>query len=289
MVINLLARFFYFLIGITPISLLKIWENFAYFIAKYLLRYRKNVVRKNLELAFPNQSDKYYKEIENDFYRYFVRNFVEMAKTGSLTTTQLKSLVHFSDLEEIKRFLNEGRSVILAFGHHNNWVWPMIVSELIDVPVYMVYQKLSNNHIDSWLRNNHCAPKVTYIEKKSTTRYFLKASKEKIPSIFMMVADQSPSADKGIYWADFFNIKTPFYRGLEFFGTKFNMPIFFDETLQIERYHYDNTLYLLYDGSELVEEGDITQRFANVLESAIRKQAGNYLWSHRRWKKVTKY
>lgn len=57
MVINLLAKFFYFLIGITSISWLKIWENFAYFIAKYPLRYRKNVVRKNLELAFPNQSD----------------------------------------------------------------------------------------------------------------------------------------------------------------------------------------------------------------------------------------
>ena len=33
----------------------------------------------------------------------------------------------------------------------------------------------------------------------------------------MMVADQSPSSDKGIHWVDFMNIKTPFYRGIEFF------------------------------------------------------------------------
>lgn len=289
MFLNWIARLSYFLIGITPFPLLGIWEYLGYFFTRYLLRYRRKVVRKNLELAFPNRSNTYYKKLEKQFYRYFVANFLEMAKTGFLSTSKLKSLCQFTDTNEIKKCIEQGKSVILAFGHHNNWVWPMILSETINAPVYMIYQQLSNKHIDGWLRNNRSVPNVTFVEKKSATRYFLKSAKEKVPSIFMMVSDQSPSSGNGFYWAEFMNIKTPFYRGVDFFATKFGMPVFFTETIHIKKYHYQNSFHLIYNGSEQVEEGVITQRFAKALEQAIAKQPGNYLWSHKRWKKLVKY
>ncbi len=105
----------------------------------------------------------------------------------------------------------------------------------------------------------------------------------------MMVADQSPSSDKGIHWVDFMNIKTPFYRGIEFFSTKFNMPVFFTETIGTKKYNYEHTFRLIYDGTEKVKEGIITQRFASALEEAVKKQPENYLWSHKRWKKIIEY
>ena len=289
MFLNLIARFFFVLIGITPFPLLGIWEYSAYFVTRYILKYRKKVVRKNLELAFPKQSDAYYKKLEKQFYHYFVRNFLEMAKTAHISGSTLASLNRFSNVDEINKYLREGKSVILAFGHHNNWVWPMILSEMVNAPVYMVYRQLANKHIDGWLRNNRCAPNVIYVEKKSTARYFLKAAKEQQPSVFMMVADQSPSSDKGIHWVDFMNIKTPFYRGIEFFSTKFNMPVFFTETIGTKKYNYEHTFRLIYDGTEKVKEGIITQRFASALEEAVKKQPENYLWSHKRWKKIIEY
>jgi len=105
------------------------------------------------------------------------------------------------------------------------------------------------------------------------------------------VADQSPSSDKekGIIWTDFMGIKTPFFRGAEFFGCKFNLPIFFVETINTKKYTYQNNFHLIYDGNEKLQNGIVTQRFASLLEEAVKKQPGRYLWSHKRWKKVISY
>lgn len=284
-----IAWFFQVLVRLTPSSLHFIWENIVYFLLRHIFRYRKKVVWKNLEFIFPEQSYSYYNKLEKQFYHFLARMFLEMAESYYMNDKNVLSHIRFANIEIIHDFLNQGKSVIIALGHHNNWIWQVIISEILKCPAYMVYKPLSNKYVDRRVRNSHYAPLASYIDSDSTTKYFLKAVKEKQPSVFIMLADQYPPPSVNSFQVDFLGVKTPFYRGVEFFAKKFNMPVIFGETINIKDSTYETFYDIIYDGSESLEKGEITQRYATSLSDAIKKQPGNYLWSHRRWKKIIKY
>ncbi len=289
MLTSFFARLLQILIGYTPHFLLFFWDYFIYFITYHLLHYRKKVVQKNLKLAFPDKSKNYYKKIEKQFYHYFARLIIDIAINGTTNKTKRLKYLKFENINEIKKCLSEGKNVMIALGHLSAWTTQIILSEVLEVPVYMVYKPLSNKYIDNWLRNNLHSPNTIFIDNRSAARHILKVSKQGTPSVFLMVADQSPATDTGVHWVDFFGINTPFHRGIEFLATKFNMPVFFADILYIKPFEYTTKYHLIYNGEEKVESKTITQRFANVLEKAICEHPGDYLWSHKRWKKVIKY
>ncbi len=284
-----IARFFQLLVRLTPSSLLFIRENIVYFLLCHIFRYRKKVVRKNIEFVFPDKSSGYYKKMENQFYHFLSRMFIEMAESYYMNIDDVLSHFKFKNVEIIQNFLKQDKSVILALGHHNNWIWQVVLSEILKYPVYMVYKPLSNKYIDNWFRNSNYSPLARYIDSESISKYFLKAIKEKQPSVFIMLADQYPPPTINSFRVDFLGRETPFFRGVEFFGKKFNTPVVFGETMNIKDYFYETYYNIIHDGNESLEKGEITQRYATALGNAIMKQPENYLWSHRRWKKIIKY
>lgn len=73
---------------------------------------------------------------------------------------------------------------MIALGHLNAWTTQIILSEVLEVPVYMVYKPLSNKYIDNWLRNNLHSPNTIFIDNRSAARHILKVSKQDTPSVF---------------------------------------------------------------------------------------------------------
>ena len=47
---------------------------------------------------------------------------------------------------------------MIALGHLNAWTTQIILSEVLEVPVYMVYKPLSNKYIDNWLEIIYILP-----------------------------------------------------------------------------------------------------------------------------------
>jgi len=92
---------------------------------------------------------------------------------------------------------------MIVLGHLNSWSTQIILSEILEAPVYFVYKPLSNKNIDKWVRIYPCAPNTIFIDNQSTAKTMFKVSKEGIPSVFVMIADQSPAANTGIHWANF--------------------------------------------------------------------------------------
>jgi KDO2-lipid IV(A) lauroyltransferase len=289
MILSFLARTLQLIIGHTPHFLLFIWDYFIYFNAYHILRYRIKVVRKNLHLAFPDKDDNFYKKTEKQFYHSFARMLIDIAINGVVNKKERLKHLQFENIQSIKNYLDQGQNVMIVLGHLNSWSIQIILSEILEAPVYFVYKPLSNKNIDKWVRLCPSATNTTFIDNKSTAKYLFKVSKDNIPSVFIMIADQSPAANTGIHWANFFNINTPFYRGLEVLATKFNLPVFFAEIISEKPFEYLSKYQLIYDGNEKIKDGELTQRFANVLEEAIKRHPADYLWSHKRWKKVIKY
>ena len=58
-------------IAIWPLRVLYVLSDLIYPLVYYIVGYRREVVRKNLESSFPEKSEKEIREIEKRFYRHF--------------------------------------------------------------------------------------------------------------------------------------------------------------------------------------------------------------------------
>lgn len=81
-------RIFY-VISLLPFRLLYCLSDVVAFIAYYIVRYRRKIVRGNLVTSFPEKSEKEIKDIERRFYRWFCDYFVEAVKLLSISEDEL--------------------------------------------------------------------------------------------------------------------------------------------------------------------------------------------------------
>lgn len=80
-----------FICSLQPMWLHYIYSDILYFIIRYIVGYRKRIVRKNLRNSFPEKTDRERKEIEKRFYAFFCDYIVENIKL--LTMRDRKSVV----------------------------------------------------------------------------------------------------------------------------------------------------------------------------------------------------
>jgi KDO2-lipid IV(A) lauroyltransferase len=113
----------------------------------------------------------------------------------------------------------------------------------------------------------------SFIENKST------------PSIFVLIADQSPSKLNNAQWVKFLNQDTPFLSGPDTLGRQTNYVILFCNVTRPARGHYMMCFTHLFTQERPFEEGEITRLYAGLLEQQILGEPAFWLWSHRRWKR----
>ena len=54
----------------------------------------------------------------------------------------------------------------------------------------------------------------------------------------------------------------------------------------VKRGHYAMEYHKLTDDASQLKDSELTQKYASHLEESIRKQPEDWMWSHKRWKKV---
>lgn len=111
-----------------------------------------------------------------------------------------------------------------------------------------------------------------------------KKRKEKKPTIFMLLADQSPNDKHKCYWTEFLNQDTPAIFGPENLAKKENFPVIYYRVSKVKRGYYSFELIPLEDKPQETKYGEITLRYLNELEKTINEAPPYWLWSHKRWK-----
>ncbi len=266
-----------------PLGILHSWANALAFLLSRVFNYRKSVVEENIKGSFPEKTDQEIKQIVREFYKGFFQVIMELFKSYSFGKKDWDSRVRIANPEKVKEYLDSGRSVILMSGHESNWEWTAFAfQKLIDQQLYFLYKPLSNprsNELMLELRSRHGAKAI---EKDKALRKLIKLKKETIA--IGIVGDQLPAKGTDKYWINFLNRPTAFFTGAEKIARSLNYPVFYGRTHRLKKGYYELSFELLYDGNEDLPQGEITKRYANALESNIRKNPSEYLWSHRRWK-----
>jgi KDO2-lipid IV(A) lauroyltransferase len=218
-----------------------------------------------------------------DYYLSFAQMLVEVVKSARLSPAQIRERVRVVNIEEPRRFLQQGRSVLLVAAHQCNWEWMLLGLSLeLGYPVDAAYKPLT----DAWAEREM---------KKVRSRFGsrLVPAKELLPDMIKrrhvvraiaMVADQEPTTSEYKHWTRFLNRDTAFYMGPEEIARATHLPVFFIGFRRLSRGFYEMTFEPLSTGTEALQPGEMTERYARRVEEQIRVSPADWPWSHRRWK-----
>jgi len=241
-------------------------------------KYRKNTVFENLKNSFPEKNETEINDIAKKYYRYLSQLIIETVKGFSLDRVNLMKMVKEGNSSEVLNALYvQNESAIVVMPHYGNW-------EILckSAPLYLkheilgAYKPLKDKYFDAKIKESREEFGTNMVPMEEVLRAIKTCSK---PYLLVLIADQSPSNNKGCDWVQFLNQDTAMIMGAEKLSHKYDLKTFYIEATPIKKGEYQINLNYLGKGKEFSQKD-----FFNLLEKSIIQQPEYWLWSHRRWK-----
>ena len=259
-------------------------SDFFYYVLYYVIGYRKNVVRNNLKLVFPEKTKKDLQLIEKKYYRNLSDVFLESFKSMNINEDELKKRFHFTNPEVLEKVYDSGKNLILMGSHYCTWEWCFIMDRVTRFKINAVYKKIANPYLNRWVKKIRSKYDCELITTNETYRKIAKQSKGKKLHLYGFASDQSPSKKKASYWNKFLNITVPIHTGAEIIAKKYDMPILFMDVIKIKRGFYEATFKEITYDPKNFENFKLTEIFIKMVEEQIHRKPEFYTWTHRRFK-----
>lgn len=280
----LLTLPFMYLVSRLPDRLLYGFSDLLAFVLRDLFSYRKAVVLKNLQASFPQMPAEEMNDTVRAFYRNLTDTLLEAFKMRSISAEEISKRFKIIGLEYLKECNEQGRTVVCIAGHYANWEWGSLAISAAykKNPVLIIYQPMSNKYHEKYFNRLRSKFGSVMVPMKNVLRQVI--ANQSIPTLMILVADQSPARnDKNLNF-DFLNQQTAFFNGPEKIVRRINAIMVFAEVKRIRRGYYNVTMVPLVNEPSLVEENEITQAHVRYLEQVIKNNPSDWLWSHKRWK-----
>lgn len=266
-----------------PYPVLYFLSDVLFVVFYYLLGYRMKVIAGNIDRSFPDRSAPERKAIVKKFYRHFCDLIVESLKVFSITEQQVNERFVVKNPEIFDRFFDEGRSVILAGGHYNNWeLFAVAIDQPLKHQAVAVYKPLTNLYFDQLMRVSRGKYGLKMIPV-SIAKKEMEKGRDQL-SVFILATDQSPGKKTSAYWLKFLQQDTAVLFGTEKYAAEYNFPVVYGCIQKRARGYYEVSFELVHDQPASTSYGNITEAHTKLLERDILRQPEYWLWSHRRWK-----
>ena len=267
-----------------PFRVLYVLSDFNYLLMYHVWRYRRKVVRENLEKSFPEKTEAERLQIERKFYRYLSDYMLEDLKLLHMSAEDLCQRMIYKNTEQYLELTEKYGGIIVMIPHYANYEWLIGMGSVMkpgDVPV-QVYKPLKDKYLNELFKQIRSRFGGYNIPKHSTAREIIKLKREGKNMVVGLITDQWPSGDR--YWTTFMGQETAFLNGAERIAKIMNFPVFYCELTKTRRGYCEAEFKLMTEAPKETVEGEITDMFAHELEQAIRREPAYWLWSHKRWK-----
>ena len=284
------------------------WANahLVGWIANHLVRYRRKVVCENIDRSFPDAPEHLRKRYVRDFYRHFGRLVCETIWFSHTTARRMErsQIVSAVNPEESARLQSVAPGTIILAGHYANWEL-LFGFEHFALPegsadsyafkrsnVAMVYKKLNSPLWDEIFRE--CRLRLlgtdfeNYIESAGILRHVVEHHGDGY--FYMFDTDQRPYANaKAVMDVEFMGQPAQTMYAGAGVAHKYGLAVsYLSMTRKTSGKGYLCELKTICDDASKMEVQQIMDEFYRLLEADIRKDPGEYLWSHKRWKLVNK-
>jgi Kdo2-lipid IVA lauroyltransferase/acyltransferase len=271
------------LISHVPMVLLDRFADLLGWLAFRVFPYREHVVRANLTKAFPDLDEAGIRKIMRAYYQGFAQMLVELLKGATLPAEQITRRVRIQNLDKVQAYLAQGQSVLLVAAHQCNWEWMLLGLSLeLGYPLDAAYKPLVDKWAEREMKKLRSRFGCRMIPAKELLADIIKRSK--VVRAVAMVADQEPTTSEHKHWTRFLNRDTAFYMGPEEISRVTKFPVFFIEMRRTSRGFYEMAFQPLATPDERLKPGELTERYARLVETQIRAAPPDWPWSHKRWK-----
>ena len=274
-----------FFVSRLPFPVIYFFSDILKFLLQYVIRYRRDVTRRNLTHSFPEKSAQEIKKIEDRYYRNLADVILEVIKLEAVSKNSLMKRFSFEGLEIMQDAFNHGRSVLVATGHLGNWEWMgTVLGMSLKEKGFAIIKPLAEKHFHDYLISlRHRFNQDSTIDFQHTLRRLVRNKKEML-TFNVFASDQTPTKADINHWKTFLNKETPFYTGIEKLAKSLDFSVVFMNISRTSRGRYKGEIRLITDNPVSMKELEITDIYIKMLEEAIINQPDNWLWSHRRWK-----
>ena len=269
-----------------PLGVLYVLSDGLYIIARYVLRYRLAVVRKNLRNALPERSDDELRRIERAYYRHLCDCIVETVKLLHISDSEMHRRVEIRNVGEVNASLADGRQVVTFLGHYGNWEWVQLVSTAFrgnDLSGE-IYRPLRNQTMDRIMLRIRSRFDTLCIPQNKAVRTLMRLNFDGKKFVIGFIADQYPNSENRRHWTDFLHQRASYVTGGEEIGRRVDARFFYIEMERPRRGHYIITFRPIEVPPDSREEYPYTICFLRMLEEHIRRAPEFWLWSHNRWR-----
>lgn len=281
-----LLSFFLRLLSLLPFCVLYVLSDLLYYLVYYIVRYRRDIVRKNLTESFPEKSEQEILSIEKEFYRFFVDNTLEGCKLATISNKEISRRMKFTNIETVNSVLRTGKSIALYLGHYGNWEWCSSIPLYLDKGVIsaQIYHKLRNENMNKLILYNRGRMGAISVEMYKTVRYVNELSTTGRVSIIGFIADQSPKKKEVRHFLHFLNHNAPVLTGTEKIIKHFGLDAWFLHVRRVKRGYYEAEFVHMHENPQSLPDFELTAMYYKLLEEMIIGQPELYLWTHNRFK-----
>ena len=267
-----------------PFRLLYFISDLFYYILYYGIKYRRKIVRKNLELSKVAKSTKDLIRIEKKFYRHLTDVFFEMFKFYSISPEEMKKRFYIENPEIFYELEKKNKSVMFMTSHYGGFEWFLSINYHVPQLPFAVYTPLSNKSLDSLIKKFRLRHGSKLISRYKAGSYIKKQIKENKLFLYGMAADQSAQIRSITYWKEFLGVKVPVFTGSERIAKQHDIPVVFGKVVKIKRGYYKVVVDLISEFPNEYKNYQITDIYLKKLEKQIREIPEYYYWTHNRFK-----
>ena len=275
-------------ISYLPFKVLYFLSDIFYYLLYYIFRYRRKIVRKNLELSKVSKNKKDLIRIEKKFYRHLTDVFFEMFKFYNISPEEMKKRFYIENPQIFYDLEKKNKSVMFMTSHYGGYEWFLSINYHVPQQPFAVYTPLTNKNLDDLVKKFRLKHGSKLISRYEAGHYIKNQIKENKLFLYGMAADQSAQIRSITYWKEFLGIKVPVFTGSERIAKSYNIPVVFGKVEKIKRGYYKVIVELISETPKNHKNYEITDIYIKKLEEQIRNKPEYYYWTHNRFKHMDK-
>ena len=249
----------------------------------YLIPFRKDVARKNIDIAFKGTTPSNRKLILLNCYKHYGMLLIDFLRQQSINKYNLDDYFVFSN--EAKKNLVSAEGGCILSAHIGNWEMVLPAMGLHGIKMDTVVMKQKNKAVDNFYTKLRSFPNICLIPKDGALKGLYKAIDE--DRMVGLASDQN-ARSKGLK-IDFFGELSSFPKGAGKFYYKTGCKLFivfcilrsdlkyYVYTKELKVNKIDNT------EDEIIEQ--IVSAYADELSKKIKQHPEQYFWFHKKWNK----
>lgn len=268
-----------------PFRLLYLISDILYVMIYYIIRYRLDIIKKNLSIVFPELTEKERAKVIRGFYKNFSDIIVESIKAISIRQEEFERRVTHTNLSVLEETKRKGESVVVLATHQCNWEWMSLAAFVrFPYPCYGVYKPLQNKRTNNLMLKVRTRFGGTLVTPEKIIRVI--ASRRDEVKLIGLIADQRPFIGNPKLWTKMFGRDTAFHTGTEQVPKIANTVVFVSRMIRQKRGYYDVELIKIHEPPYPRDKGiiSIIDKYSKQTEAIIRERPSDWLWSHDRWK-----